>query len=314
MDYAEGILSLTTTIKKMADTMKSNKERCRRITERVKAVERLVLNITQSDPSQISDTVDGALRELYVILNSAKDLIAKFSQTKSVKTFFKAGNIEEKFSEVNQRLTENFQVLSGALQIEHTTMLQKVYEAVSRQNTEEEVCSMMANTSLTPLMLPSSPVSSPTASIFPPSPVSRPLYPELPPTPVSSPTASVLPPLPVPSPIGFILPPAPLSSPTASMSQPAPLSGSLYPQLPPTPVSSPTNLILPSMPVSAPFAAQPLYNTTTSHFIVNNNIASTPVIQAISQGSVTDNANTMPVFRTVRSKPTSSCGQEAMLN
>ncbi|XP_005953181.1 formin-like protein 2 [Haplochromis burtoni] len=301
MDYAERILSLTTTIKKMADTMKSNKERCRRIAERVQAVERLVINITQSDPSQISDTVDGALRELYVILNSAKDLIAKFSQTKSVKTFFKAGNIEEKFSEVNQRLTENFQVLSGALQIEHTTMLQKVYEAVSKQSTEEEVCSMMANTSLTPPM-------------FPPAPVSSPTVPMLPFAPMSSPTASVLPPLPLPSPIGFILPPAPLSSPTASMSQPAPLSGSLYPQLPPTPVSSPTNLILPSMPVSAPFAAQPLYNTTTSHFIVNNNIASTPVIQAISQGSVTDNANTMPVFRTVRSKPTSSCGQEAMLN
>ncbi|XP_019216399.1 formin-like protein 2 isoform X2 [Oreochromis niloticus] len=307
MDYAEHILSLTKTIKKMVNTMKSNKERCRRIAERVQAVERLVLNITQSDPSQISETVNVTLKELYTILNSAKDLIAKFSQTKSVKTFFKAGNIEEKFNEVNQRLTENFQVLSGALQIEHTNMLQKVYAAVSRQNTEEEVCSMMANTSLTPLMLPSSPETRPLYPELPPTPVSSPTASMSPPAPLYSPTASVIPPLPVSSPIGFMLPPAPLYSPTAFMSPPAPLSGSLYPELPPTPVSSPTNLILPSMPVSAPFAAQPLYNTTTSPFVVNNNVASTPVIQA-------DNANTMPVFRTVHSKPTSSCGQEAMLS
>ncbi|XP_005946795.1 uncharacterized protein LOC102297996 [Haplochromis burtoni] len=291
MDYAERILSLTTTIKKMVDTMKSNKECCSRIADRVQAVEGLVLNIRQSDPSQISDTVDGALRELYVILNSAKDLMAKFSQTKSVKGFFKSGSIEEKFSEVNQRLTENFQVLSGALQIEHTTMLQKVYKAVSRQNTEEEVCSMMANTGLTTPM-------------FPPAPVSSPTVPMLPFAPMSSPT------VPMPQ-------PAQMSSSSVPMFQPAPVSHPQHPQLPPTPISSPTGPIFTSIPMSNPTAAmpvtyvmsptpyvtQPVYNTTTSRFIVTNNIASRPVMQAISQGSVTGIRTLAPITLPAQTMP-----------
>uniref|UniRef100_A0A668V3V9 Mixed lineage kinase domain-containing protein n=1 Tax=Oreochromis aureus TaxID=47969 RepID=A0A668V3V9_OREAU len=251
MDYAERILTLTTTIKKMVDTVKSNKEYCSRIADRVKAVEGLVLNIRQRDPSQISDTVDGALRELYVILNSAKTLMAKFSQTKAVKGFFKSGSIEEKFNEVNQRLTENFQVLSGALQIEHTNMLQKVYEVVSRQSTEEEVCSMMANTTLTPPMFPPAPVSSPTVPMPQPAQVSSPTVPmpqpaQVPrpsapmpqPAQMSSPTVPMLPFAPMPSPTVPMPQPAQVSSPSVPMFQPAPVSHPQHPQLPPTPIST----------------------------------------------------------------------------
>ncbi|XP_005748832.1 ESX-1 secretion-associated protein EspK-like [Pundamilia nyererei] len=330
MDYAEGILSLTTTIKKMVDTMKSNKEYCSRIADRVKAVEGLVLNIRQRDPSQISDTVDGALRELYVILNSAKNLMAKFSQTKAVKGFFRSSSIEEKFSEVNQRLTENFQVLSGALQIEHTTMLQKVYKAVSRQNTEEEVCSMMANTSLTTPMFPPAPVSSPTVPMLPFAPMSSPTVPMPQPAQVSSATVPMLPFAPMSSPTVPMLPFAPMSSPTVPMPQPAqvssssvpmfqpaPVSHPQHPQLPPTPVSSPTGPIFTSIPMSNPTAAmpvtyvmsptpyvtQPVYNTTTSRFIVTNNIASRPVMQAISQGSVTGIRTLAPITLPAQTMP-----------
>ncbi|XP_019216395.1 calphotin-like isoform X1 [Oreochromis niloticus] len=308
MDYAERILTLTTTIKKMVDTVKSNKEYCSRIADRVKAVEGLVLNIRQRDPSQISDTVDGALRELYVILNSAKTLMAKFSQTKAVKGFFKSGSIEEKFNEVNQRLTENFQVLSGALQIEHTNMLQKVYEAVSRQSTEEEVCSMMANTTLTPPMFPPAPVSSPTVPMPQPAQVSSPTVPMLPFAPMPSPT------VPMPQ-------PAQVSSPSVPMFQPAPVSHPQHPQLPPTPISNPTSPIFSSIPVSNPTAAmpvtyvmspmsvstpyvrQPVYNTTTPRFIVTNNIASRPVMQAISQGSVTGIRTVTPITLPAQNRP-----------
>ncbi|XP_026032624.1 uncharacterized protein KIAA0754-like [Astatotilapia calliptera] len=347
MDYAEGILSLTKKIKKMADTMKSNKEYCSRIADRVKAVEGLVLNIRQRDPSQISDTVDGALRELYVILNSAKNLMAKFSQTKAVKGFFKSSSIEEKFSEVNQRLTENFQVLSGALQIEHTTMLQKVYEAVSKQSTEEEVCSMMANTSLTTPMFPPAPVSSPSVPMLPfapmssptvpmpqPAQVSSPSVPMLPFAPMSSPTVPMPQPAQVSSPTVPMLPFAPMSSPTVPMPQPAqvsspsvpmfqpaPVSHPQHPQLPPTPISSPTGPIFTSIPMSNPTAAmpvtyvmspmsvptpyvrQPVYNTTTSRFIVTNNIASRPVMQAISQGSVTGIRTVAPITLPAQNMP-----------
>ncbi|XP_004566213.1 uncharacterized protein LOC101483434 [Maylandia zebra] len=321
MDYAEGILSLTTTIKKMVDTMKSNKEYCSRIADRVKAVEGLVLNIRQRDPSQISDTVDGALRELYVILNSAKNLMAKFSQTKAVKGFFKSSSIEEKFSEVNQRLTENFQVLSGALQIEHTTMLQKVYEAVSKQSTEEEVCSMMANTSLTTPMFPPALVSSPTVPMLPFAPMSSPTVPMPQPAQVSSPTVPMPQPAQVSSPTVPMLPFAPMSSPSVPMFQPAPVSHPQHPQLPPTPISSPTGPIFSSIPMSNPTAAmpvtyvmspmsvptpyvrQPVYNTTTSRFIVTNNIASRPVMQAISQGSVTGIRTLAPITLPAQNMP-----------
>ncbi|XP_039470301.1 flocculation protein FLO11-like [Oreochromis aureus] len=334
MDYAERILTLTTTIKKMVDTVKSNKEYCSRIADRVKAVEGLVLNIRQRDPSQISDTVDGALRELYVILNSAKTLMAKFSQTKAVKGFFKSGSIEEKFNEVNQRLTENFQVLSGALQIEHTNMLQKVYEVVSRQSTEEEVCSMMANTTLTPPMFPPAPVSSPTVPMPQPAQVSSPTVPmpqpaQVPrpsapmpqPAQMSSPTVPMLPFAPMPSPTVPMPQPAQVSSPSVPMFQPAPVSHPQHPQLPPTPISSPTSPIFSSIPmsnptaampvtyvmspmsVSTPYVRQPVYNTTTSRFIITNNIASRPVMQAISQGSVTGIRTVAPITLPAQNRP-----------
>ncbi|KAL4004078.1 beta-galactoside alpha-2,6-sialyltransferase (sialyltransferase 2) [Sarotherodon galilaeus] len=254
MDYAERILTLTTTIKKMVDTMKSNKEYCSRIADRVKAVEGPVLNIRQRDPSQISDTVDGALRELYVILNSAKTLM-------------------------------NFQVLSGALQIEQTNMLQKVYEAVSGQSTEEEVCSMMANTTLTPPMFPPAPVSSPTVPMPQPAQVSSPSVPMFQPAPVSHPQHPQLPPTPISSPTSPIFSSIPMSNPTAAM---------------------PVTYVMSPMSVSTPYVRQPVYNTTKSRFIVTNNIASRPVMQAISQGSVTGIRTVAPITLPAQNRPTVS--------
>ncbi|XP_059190799.1 uncharacterized protein LOC131972983 [Centropristis striata] len=125
-------LSLCQTIYKMAVKMKSNKERCHQIAQRVQALEGLVLNIKQRGPSRISASVKNALRELCSTLDSATTLMEKFSKSNAFMSFVKSSNHEDKFHAVDKRLTDNYQVLSAALLIEQGNTLHKVYKSVSR--------------------------------------------------------------------------------------------------------------------------------------------------------------------------------------
>ncbi|KAI3370729.1 hypothetical protein L3Q82_007107 [Scortum barcoo] len=208
MDFVEPILSIITQIYSLAENVKANKDRCQRVAQRSKALQELVLTIKQRGPGQISTPLENALRELCASLEEAKTLMMKFSQTKGVKSFWKSGSHEEKFNKVNERLTDNFQVLSGALQIEHGTMLSKVYQTVSGRSFDEEYYSgqdLTTPTSPTPVPspVPQMPVSSPTNPTAPPA-----IMPQMP---VSSPTNPTAPPA--------IMPQMPVSSPTSPQLQ-----------------------------------------------------------------------------------------------
>ncbi|XP_071316416.1 uncharacterized protein [Trachinotus anak] len=219
MDYVDQLLSVCQTIYQMVENTKANKERCQRVSRRVKALEELVLTIKQRGPGQISAPVDKALKDLSITLHSAKDLIMKYSQTNVVKSFLKSGNLEEKFYMVNERLTDNFHILSGTLQVEQGNILYKVYESVVREDGEQ-------------------PLTSPTA----PMPHPPPTAPMLPPTP----TASVPPTMPVSSPTALM----PRPMPTGPMPLPIPVYRPITP--------APVHCIVSPRPVTVPAATVPV--------------------------------------------------------
>ncbi|XP_023276149.1 programmed cell death 6-interacting protein-like [Seriola lalandi dorsalis] len=198
MENVELILSLCYTIYQRVENIKSNKERCQRVAQRVQDLEALVLTIKQRGPGQISAPVHQALKDLIVTLNSAKEIMMTFSQTTGFKSFLKSSNHEEKFCRMNDRLNDNFQVLFGALQVEQGNILQKVYECVARPEEERPLTSPIA-----PM-----PPPTPTAPMYPPTPtaplpltmpMSNPMPPMRHPTPVYRPAA--------PTPVQYMVPP-----------------------------------------------------------------------------------------------------------
>ncbi|KAJ0029274.1 hypothetical protein NQD34_004271 [Periophthalmus magnuspinnatus] len=130
------IVSLATTVIKMAMNVKANKERCQRVAKRVMSLQELVLKLKERDPQTISVLVRNALNELSAILVNARDTMRKYQQTNMVKSFVLNSAHEDKFLKINERLDDTFQVLSGALQIEQGDTLIKVLNAVTEKNNE----------------------------------------------------------------------------------------------------------------------------------------------------------------------------------
>eukprot|EP00064_Thunnus_orientalis_P024432 superscaffoldBa00010476_g24727 len=201
METIEPVLGLCKTIYDLVEKTKTNKERCQRLAQRVKDLEELVLTIKQRGPGQMSDTVTNALKQLCITLESASELMKKYSQTTGFKSFLKSVSHEDNFCKVNERLTDTFQLLSGALQIEHGNILYKLYENVSGRRQGEEYCSGPTDPVPAPCILP----SVPPCSTIAPTPVPH----KMPSTPLCSPVTT--------TPVTCMMPSAPLCSPVAPM-------------------------------------------------------------------------------------------------
>ncbi|XP_041795495.1 pollen-specific leucine-rich repeat extensin-like protein 1 [Chelmon rostratus] len=288
MDTVEIILSICTSIYQMAENVKANKERCQRVTQRVKALQELVLTIKQRGPGRCSVPVENALKELCTTLTSAKMLMTKYSQTKAVMSFLKSESLKDQFCKMNERLTDHLQVLSGALQVEQGNILYKVYETVAGRKQDEEYCSGRASFTnpTTPMPPPSimspMPMCSPTAPVPPPSimspmPMCSPTAPVPPPSimspmPMCSPTTpvpapSIMSPMPMcspttPMPAPSIMSPMPMCSPTTPMPAPSimspmPMCSPTTP-VPPPSIMSPMSMCSPTTPVPPPSIMSPM--------------------------------------------------------
>ena len=290
LELVSTIFSVSKTIYEMVENMKTNKERCQRVAQRVKSLEELVLSIKQRGPGQVSPAVVKALNDLWITLISTKGLMNKYSQTKAFKSFLKSKSHEEKFYEMNERLTDHFQVLSGVLQVEHGNMLCKVYDSVSGIRHNEELpptspTALMPHLMPTPSSPPALPLANPTPFMHLPMPVPHPTSPthsfagprpmfippmtrqySMPCMQVSSPTALMPHPMPTPS-----SPPAlPLANPTPFMHLPMPVPHPMpTPSSPPAlPLANPTPFMHLPMPVPHPMPtpssppALPLANPT----------------------------------------------------
>ncbi|XP_051238884.1 uncharacterized protein LOC127353586 isoform X2 [Dicentrarchus labrax] len=267
----ENILSICKSIYQMAENVKANKERCQRVAQRVKGLEELVLTIKQRGPGQVSVTVENALKELCTTLSSANAMMVKYSRTKAFKSFLRSDSHEDMFCKINESLTDNFQILSGALQIEHGNILQKVYETVSVRRQDEEYCSVQdspTTSPTTPIPLPSTVPPNPMCSPRTPMPMPVPYI--MPPNPMCSPTT------PMPMPVPNIMPPMPVSAPMAHMPvrcivSPRPMSvATVRTCLPGT--MAPNLVLRTNAPLQAPIATM----TTQNRFVVGSYVVRNP--------------------------------------
>lgn len=119
---------------------KANKDRHERLCQRVKALQDLVHTIKERGPAHIPNLILNALQELGTTLACAEVMIIKYSQAKGVKGLVKSKSFESKFLDMNQRLSENYFTLSGALQAEHREVLHRVHEIVSGRRPDQECC------------------------------------------------------------------------------------------------------------------------------------------------------------------------------
>ncbi|KAM3870206.1 mixed lineage kinase domain-like protein [Diretmus argenteus] len=138
MDFIDPILTIASAIYSLAEEVKANKKRCSRVADRVKALEKPVLTIKERGPGQASDNVEKCLKELKITLESAVELIRKYTSSNFLKRMLKAFSYGDEFSSVNERLNDAYQVLSLSLQIDDGNKIHKVFEITSRE-TEDQV-------------------------------------------------------------------------------------------------------------------------------------------------------------------------------
>ncbi|XP_074490444.1 uncharacterized protein LOC141767098 [Sebastes fasciatus] len=124
MEYVGKILTLSKSIIWMVAEAKANKKRCRRLAERVKAMEELVESIKRRGSGQISTTTNRALWQLYMTLTTAEELVRKSTKTK----FLNQLKCKSEFNSVNESLNDIFQVLSGALQVEQGSVMLRMFQ------------------------------------------------------------------------------------------------------------------------------------------------------------------------------------------
>ncbi|KAG8012373.1 E3 ubiquitin-protein ligase RFWD3 [Nibea albiflora] len=137
MDCIEPILSIASEIYSLVEKVKANRERCQRLSCRVKALDDLVKAIKETGQKQTSAEVKQSLMELHITLKSAKDFIEKFTSANCIKRFVSSRSHEDEFGSLNERLNDAFQVLSGFLQVEQRNMLHQVFDQTTRQKEDE---------------------------------------------------------------------------------------------------------------------------------------------------------------------------------
>ncbi|XP_075995446.1 uncharacterized protein LOC142989686 [Genypterus blacodes] len=270
MDFIDPIVSLTKAIYNLAENAKANKERCQRIVQKVKALENLVLKLKQRAPGQISDHVMQTLQLLCITLNSARDLIYRYTQDSKgkMKSLVKSGSHGDKFNKMNEELSEALMVLSAVLHVEQGDMLCKMYESVQDYKSvsgeklhEEQSPGQLVSTAKAPMT-----VSCPTASMPLLGPVAPMASSTVAPMTASSPTA-FLPfhsplapmalhcPMPVAS-MPFTIPMAPMSPYDALAPMAFPSHVSMVPlPRPMAPMAHPS--MMTAMPASGPEAPVP---------------------------------------------------------
>lgn len=138
MDAVKPVLRLASEIYALVEKVKANKKRCRRVSDRVRALEKLVRSFSRREPGGNSAGVEQALRELSVTLASAQQLIKKYTLSNWVERVLSSRSHGDEFSSVNERLNDAFQVLVGAEQLQQGNLLARVFELSSRQREDED--------------------------------------------------------------------------------------------------------------------------------------------------------------------------------
>ncbi|XP_026220325.1 mixed lineage kinase domain-like protein [Anabas testudineus] len=138
MEFIEPILCISTQIYDLVEKVKANKKRCRRVSDRVKALDNLVRSIKNRGKVEPTADVETALKELSFTLTSAQELIEKYASAKWMERILRSSSHGDEFDSVNERLSDAYQVLSVSLQVEQGNMLYKVFELGSKEKEQEK--------------------------------------------------------------------------------------------------------------------------------------------------------------------------------
>nr|XP_057943488.1 uncharacterized protein LOC131138525 isoform X2 [Doryrhamphus excisus] len=205
-DVLEHVLGICWSIYQAVKTAKSNKERCKQVSQRVRLLEQMVMSL-KHQPERVTDNVRSCLLELIQSLTRAMELVKKISNVNSAVGFFNANAHESKFQEISQKLSEDVQLLSVALQINDGGVLQEVSRNVRdqvasttvpcRHSLEHGQHDRSVHNPQSPVPMSPVPTSAVTTSFVPMSPV------PMSPVPISPVTTSLVP----MSPISVVLPP-----------------------------------------------------------------------------------------------------------
>ncbi|XP_077600804.1 uncharacterized protein LOC144215625 [Stigmatopora nigra] len=129
----ETILTLCIEVYKMVNTAKSNKDKCQKVGERVCTLEKMVQSL-EKRPENISSDIKVALEKFHQSLLQAIEFMSHFSKTNKIASFLKSSSHESTFQEINQKLTENIQLLSLALQIDQGNTINDGLRAMAAQH------------------------------------------------------------------------------------------------------------------------------------------------------------------------------------
>lgn len=134
----EPILSIVSEIYSLYDTVKDNKETCRRVLERVKSLEQLVQSIKTRHTVSVSAEVERSLKEVNDILKAGQELIKKCTTANLFRRIITAYKRKEDLKILIERINDGFRQLAVAMQLEQGHSIYKVYKEVSREKDDED--------------------------------------------------------------------------------------------------------------------------------------------------------------------------------
>ncbi|KAM3609634.1 uncharacterized protein V6R79_018010 [Siganus canaliculatus] len=130
LGLAGTVLAACRAIYQLVRRAKTNKGRCQQLSQKVQSLEKLVFQIQQRFPDNISPHELTALIKLHRTLDETQELIRRYSQTKGVAAIMKSNSIKDKFNHLDEKLSSNLQILSGALLVEQLDVMHDVYDTI----------------------------------------------------------------------------------------------------------------------------------------------------------------------------------------
>ncbi|KAG9342006.1 hypothetical protein JZ751_018324 [Albula glossodonta] len=137
MDLVDPILAIAEKLYALCGEVKANKKRCGRLANRVRALEGVVTTVKTKGLGSNPDVVEQGLRELRVTLESAQEVVKKYTSASFLSRIVKAYDQGEEFEMLNERLNDAFQVLSLALQVDQREKLDSMFAESTRREEDQ---------------------------------------------------------------------------------------------------------------------------------------------------------------------------------
>ncbi|XP_061078031.1 mixed lineage kinase domain-like protein [Conger conger] len=137
MDILDPILTIAEKVYALCGEVKANKKRWSRLATRVQALMKVVQTVKAKGLGEKPEMVQRGLQELKYTLETAQEVVKKYTTTTFFSRIRKVYDLAEEFEMLNDRLNDNFQLLSLALQIEQAEKLGCVFEKGRCQKEDE---------------------------------------------------------------------------------------------------------------------------------------------------------------------------------